>query len=556
MKRPSKRARSVSDEETSQLSTEPAGGSGSSAAGGVGAAADFAPASIHGLSEDLLTKIFASLSVKHAWPLRGVCRLWRGVIERAPFSELKLRSFGPFRLEAFSTLVRAGKCNAGFESYGCYVSNDWYSCTSVARARKTLFGVLEAGLDFLATITRHHATGGPKKACFILEPAPGRTAEAVADTRIRDAVLLGALAALHPPATSATGAGGVSPLEELQLGLRLRFKIERRDSTSAAALRTALAPFSNLKCLILEEALGEISEEHAAAFAECLPRLAKLTFEPTSAAAAARLASLPLEELHLLSGSAAAAPHRNGVLAALAGGEAARSLQRISSMKTDIEVSGSSWILSSEDLRALARFSRLESLSGFHVDERASSQDVAHLGAPPVLRTLELLHNPRDTDGASFLEGLATAARDSSCLESLSFDLNVAAPAASSAALADCISAASGVLMRVGMYLERPLTAGEVAALASCSKSERLLIESTLSEVGDILVLQGLRPLTIANRGLSLALSTQDPAVYSAAWGILKSWLHDCVRIVHTGTDLDISSHDGASCVSEPDVLE
>eukprot|EP00741_Cyanophora_paradoxa_P023791 tig00021621_g22980.t1 len=473
-------------------------------------------ASIGDLSDELLAHIFSYLYMEDAWRCRPVCKAWLKVIQVSSFLHLGSPRFGfdvPSHLSDLAVLLRSSSAAVQLSDVDLSLGTDGLS-------QADAFGLWGNALGVLSAIASQHAGRGPKDVslCFALSVSEGvreETSECVvpmaALASAAESFVVAPLAALKPP--SRHGSDAPAALEELSLDVKLRApqEIQQRLLKGIAdnTLRSALAPFSNLRSLELPTGWLLFGRAQAAVLAECCPRLAKLTMTASEAAAVASLAPLPLEEL-MLSGH----PFDidiGGSLTALAAGAAGRTLKHFSGSRNEIN---------SNDLRAVAIFPELRDFKNFQVNDDVSREDVAALGAAPKLRELVVFFEGNE-DATAFVAGLADAVRASRTLEELSV-YRTAPEGTDPAALADFVGASAGVLREFRYRLDRALTAPEVAALAACTGLSGA-VDCVICRSADLLALEGLRG---TSHHFRVQMQTDDPLLCSAAQGVLSTWLN------------------------------
>eukprot|EP00741_Cyanophora_paradoxa_P023789 tig00021621_g22978.t1 len=456
-------------------------------------------ASIGDLSDELLALVFSFLPLEKAWPLRRVCKAWREIIQVPLFRRLGVSTSKPAHLLQLHAAL-LGSSSVRLDHVSLSLRADGLS-------QADAFGLWGGALGVLSAIASQHAGRGPKTVLVDY-----RFLKSLSDDVVPvESFVSAALLALRPP--RADGAAKPAALQRLQLRVSIETK---KQQTSADALRSALAPFSNLRSLELPKGWLSFKGAEAGVLAECCPRLRCLTMTPREADAVARLAPLPLERLDI-SGSDEA--DVGGSLAALAAGAAGRTLKRLRSNDNP----WSRHHFNGDDLRAIALFPELETLKKIHVSDDVSREDVAALGAAPKLRELTLLFESEGEAGF-FLYGLADAVRASRSLDELNL-VNKAPEGTDAAALTECLTAAADVLEYIWLHVERPLTAGEVAALAACARSRDIYgeIKSHLDSSADLLALEGLRG-AVDDDLLKVTVATDDPLLHKAAEGVLRSW--------------------------------
>eukprot|EP00741_Cyanophora_paradoxa_P021713 tig00000241_g20958.t1 len=467
MKRPSKRRRVVAD--------------------AAGEPEQQAPASpIELLSDELLGEIFSHLQMEEAWRLRSVCKAWDQIIRSTAYRKLFLCCRKPQPLSALANLLKESTTTVQpqLEGVSLFLKP---SGLSEEDSREMWSNAL-AAVDLFCSPESNSAW---------------------TDVIPLDSLILAPLLALRPPRKD--GLDVPAALEELELGVgHGRPYPDHTPRIPVSTLRSALAPFSNLRCLHLRSSIPDwvpLGEAQAAVLAECCPCLTSLLITPINTDAVRRLAPLRLESLEIFGPSLA------GSLSVLSEGEAGKTLKelRCAWPYHFTQING-------DDLRSVARFPQLQLLRNFCIGSDVTIADAAALGAAPNLKKVRICHTA-DKDPASFLSGLTAAVRSSRSLKSLG--LMLGAPAETNpAAVAGFITAASPALQELRMRLWRPLVAEEVAALASRQDLEGA-VESFVNGMDDLLALEVFRESDLDFR---IRVGTDDPALYSVAEGVFRGW--------------------------------
>eukprot|EP00741_Cyanophora_paradoxa_P017686 tig00021013_g17080.t2 len=284
------------------------------------------PAQIAGvfdaLPDAVASNAFESLGPRAMWPLRGVCRRWRRVIEETEWSSFELRT---------DEEKSAGSAPSSHDA-------------------ATALREVEAACGLLASIVRSGGGGGggggaapaaaqPREVVFAILGSEDEDEEDGCGEGFLRCFVLGALRALRPPG------GAPGRLEGLHLCLKNRVYAQTRGRMDVPLppgdeLRAALSPFGELRSLtryFQAHDSGATPEAAAAAAAACpLPR--SLSFRPDLASESAALAALaPLARLERpapLFGAARsdlclAADASGGGFGPIAGGPAGRSLRSL-----------------------------------------------------------------------------------------------------------------------------------------------------------------------------------------------------------------------------------
>eukprot|EP00741_Cyanophora_paradoxa_P023790 tig00021621_g22979.t1 len=439
--------------------------------------AEGAEAGFERLSDELLAHVFSFIPLNVAWRLRSVCKAWREIIQVSIFPNLDMSTKNAAHLSELAALFSKSSVQLKLENVSLALQTDGLSDDES-------FDLWGSALEVLSALTSKHARRGPKVVDLSYSTLP-------IDDRLDNAdpahsLVLAVLVALRP--LRKKGPDASAPLQKLHLKLSVP-DFEQMD-ISSSTFRAFLAPFSNLTSMELPTDWLPIGRAQAAVLAECCPRLACLTMTPASANAVARLAPLPLERLTICDYT----DDLRGSLTALSAGRAGETLKYIS---TDSKIPFPR--VNREDLRAMARFPELLCLQRVGVSEDVSREDVAALGAAPKLSTLVICF-AGDVDATPFLWGLADAARASRSIKKLSLFLE-APSTVDPAALKDCLTAASRVLYLLELHVKRPLTAGEVFALAGCRRADfSSRITCRLDSSADLLALDRLRGARVAAR--------------------------------------------------------
>eukprot|EP00741_Cyanophora_paradoxa_P015841 tig00020904_g15293.t1 len=311
---------------------------------------------INALPDALLGCVFKALGVQGSWPLRGVCRRWRRVVEETEWPSFDLRFKGPNKTAAEAVLSFVEKRTRELQlSAGASVSLrpefEFEFATSdplkAAGFKRSLQCLVTATLEILAAVARRQSGPLQPRAATVelISSEDNRVPRSLLEAEHEDfrggryrldflsSFLFGVLRALQPADEPASA----STLESLSIGLHP--KVPHACSTDAlpfppaAELRAALAPFCQLQSLTL--CFGELDQgifpEEAAAVAAACPLLRAVALHPRGAAQVlAALAPLArLEELSLAAASADALFDASRGLEALAEGPAGRSIRRI-----------------------------------------------------------------------------------------------------------------------------------------------------------------------------------------------------------------------------------
>eukprot|EP00741_Cyanophora_paradoxa_P007623 tig00001177_g7373.t1 len=349
-----------------------------------------AAGALDALPDALLGDVFRALGPRESWPLRGVCRRWRRVVEETEWASFELRfseacSAACDRvLEAASALFERRRLR--LRGGASVAVRPWLSefCSRAARDghRRTA----AATCSLLAAVARSH--GGPAQPGhvvveFLGSADAGDEVEGFGrDSEFLRLCLLGALRALAPPP-----GGAPSALQSLSVGVHAEPPSQRPPPLlwpPAAELRAALAPFAQLRSLTLSfRNSAALPAECAAALAAACPLLRSLCARASTSAALAALSPLSrLERLAALH-EPADGPVEDG-LAALADGPAGRSLRSLAFFDSSVFDGGgaeSSFPHPSPDARpalaaalaapglaALARMPSLESFSPLRIN--------------------------------------------------------------------------------------------------------------------------------------------------------------------------------------------
>eukprot|EP00741_Cyanophora_paradoxa_P017568 tig00020999_g16970.t1 len=280
------------------------------------------PRTFDALPDAVMSDVFKALGLQASWPLRGVCRRWRQVVEE---------------MELLSALFEHRKLRLGRGgSVSLRVELPAYAGDSPAAG-----AAVDAACRILRAIARSHS--GPAQLRGVIVELMGGTGFHSPSRRtplnMLRASLLGVLGALRPAAD-----GAPSSLESLSIGFTMaKYSScgDRFNWPRAAKLQAALAPFGRLRSLhiFFGPIDGGLGPDAAAAVAAACPLLRSLSIHPrdssSSSSMPAALAALaPLAHLEHI--ALVGLPDREwedrdvaGVVSALAGGAAGASLRSI-----------------------------------------------------------------------------------------------------------------------------------------------------------------------------------------------------------------------------------
>eukprot|EP00741_Cyanophora_paradoxa_P009778 tig00000147_g9474.t1 len=291
------------------------------------------------LPDVVIAEVFKLFGLRAGWPLRGVCRRWRRLVEETEWASFELTGAAASveqsresAYEAAAALFEKRKLRLG--GGGSVTLRPWVASWSLIP--DTGSAAVEAVCSVLSAITHTHS--GPAQPREVIVELQELFDVSRFDEDFLHAFLLGVLRALRPAEGAASG------LESLSVGLTMEDEGGQGDHCrrgslpwpESADLRAALAPFGGaLRSLHLffgPRNAGLDAASAAAIAAACpLLRSVLLPFDEESLseslAALARLGCL--EEL-----AAVLTPLSEGGvsegLAALADGAAGRSIRRIS----------------------------------------------------------------------------------------------------------------------------------------------------------------------------------------------------------------------------------
>eukprot|EP00741_Cyanophora_paradoxa_P014718 tig00020816_g14196.t1 len=477
------------------------------------------------LPDSILAIAFGTLGARGSWPLRGVCRRWRQLVEEMEWKELDLRIMGCNQATRADSNDALCALSAAFEtrklrlaegasfslrpelSRAAVVNVRPDGGASVAAARQSHRRTLEGACSVLEAVARSHA--GPRQPREVLvELCRGNPDPFVRgggeDSRFLIDFLLGVLRALrpYPPGGAASGLRSLS------------FAVTSDDKTfygasarmpwpEAADLRAALAPFGGaLRSLVLF--FGELdagaTPEIAAAIADACPLLTSLSLRPNDKAGSLVLGQLArlggLEHLSLISAQAPSVSLGDGV-AALARGPAGRELRSLRLVEGTLYATG--------------EFSKRREKAGRPGPSLAAPQDIEvdRLADPAALLALGRAAKLREAAfelssfslipsvNAPALRHLAAALSCLPLLESFSLKLDflVADPEDVVAFLRS--AGARRALVELDLQVFRQLEEAEAAAMATLPALQRLRVSSALASPASVRafeVLAGLAP--------------------------------------------------------------
>eukprot|EP00741_Cyanophora_paradoxa_P018937 tig00021105_g18282.t1 len=434
--------------------------------------------SISDLPDGVLGHVLQSLSLASAWPVRGVCRRWRSVIESKAWEEVELRSNDPADFEQLASLLRSGKIKL--------------PAAAASAARLCLRLAARMGADSLrnyslvasacAVLTACNKDSSCMRSltevdlCFVATDI-----STLNSASIVHAFILGTLAALRPQR------GARSFLEKLAIRLEPppNWEKGRVIFLRGAGLAQKATPGTCKRGAA------------AAAIARSLPNLQSIHFQPDECEAIAALAPLTLRSL----------------LFALSP-EGTRSFFSVNSAA----------------LQAIARFPLLEEIDMDLSRPELQPSDLAAFRSPS-LRTVNV-RVEKDACTVERFQALEKAIAGCPKLSSLSLDLgdSTGTPRNSSVhveaeAASSLLIACKHVLRGLALHVRRPLAASEADAIHLCAELKFLSVSCNLRSVAHIGPLQQLG--ACANRFTSPVLHVR---LYSQEEGydrIVKQLLQD-----------------------------
>eukprot|EP00741_Cyanophora_paradoxa_P024541 tig00000269_g23695.t1 len=254
------------------------------------------------LPDAVASDVFKTLGLQESWPLRGVCRRWRRVVEETEWASFDLRISGEASSAGQSSEIARCKAAASlFEERKLRLSGG----ASVAlRILRQLSPFELTGRSLLAAIAQSHS--GPAQPRAVTVEVRGDRCDHEDEPVF--GFLLHVLEALRPaaahadPAASASASGSCSDLESLHVGVfcikgqkaaRMRSSVPRASTSTpsssrhyyvhssstapavAARLKAALAPFAALRSLsfVFDSEFTEVEPEAAEVIAAACPLL-------------------------------------------------------------------------------------------------------------------------------------------------------------------------------------------------------------------------------------------------------------------------------------------
>eukprot|EP00741_Cyanophora_paradoxa_P010915 tig00020553_g10552.t1 len=500
-----------------------------------------------------MSDIFRALGLRTSWPLRGVCRRWRRVVEETEWANFELKGAaasgehaqsGESAYEAAAAMIEKRKLRLGG---GASVtlrpeivevadtegdSRRSWEAGELANRR-----TLEAARRLLAAIARSHSgsSGGPAQLREVTVEVCGNASESRDYSRQVDkdfvrAYLLGVLEALRPPEGAASGLEGLSVgLTVADRGRSGRFLAW----PDAAELRAALAPFGALRSLTLSfEHSHGCCPKAAAAIAAACPLLRALLVSPSFRAAGGVLAALSrLAHLQRLTVVDERMSTRDGVsegVAALAEGPAGASLAAVAFVRGEWpavpyrrgefprlspEARYCFVGLSDEAWGALGRMPRLESFRSLRFGGESAAAAALAFGRLASLREARLIVSfcsaTSDPDRTrATLRALADAIYSAPRLERLQLRLlsvpthnQAASPRGPAGEDVASLLGGAGVqraLAHLFLSLDRPLSGAEAAAIAALPALEDLRLCADIRPPAPV----DLRPYEVLRDGL------------------------------------------------------
>eukprot|EP00741_Cyanophora_paradoxa_P007626 tig00001177_g7376.t1 len=508
------------------------------------------------LPDAVMSDIFKVLGPRASWPLRGVCRRWRGLIQGTEWTWFELgapvkrkpgtaasssRAYGKTRKQAgradgeqaysavaalFDRRVRKLRLAAGAT---VVLRPELAEFGGVRAARQGHRRTVAAACSLLAAITRSHS--GPAQPGHVIVELRGVdelfSFRGESDECFLEAYVLGVLRALRPPD------GSASALEGLSIGFTCDssdsdMSDERMAWPEAAGLRAALTPFGRLRALDLfaRNSFGLMPDDAAALAAAC-PLLKTLLLVPSFDYAPRVLAALAplahLEELAVAwpSEEVAQSSGVGGGLAALAGGPAGKSLARLVFFEEAALFRGpggefplpssSSGLpdlayapLASADLLALGRMPRLELFLPLFFDPDAVEPEaVRALGGMAGLRqaVLWVVHGSDAARAAAALRALGEALSDLPSGPGLEIGLilQMWGHPTSSEMVAGLLGSpgARRALTALNLNLRRPLEEADAEAVLALPALQRLELSCALEPPASP---ESLRPFEVLAR--------------------------------------------------------
>eukprot|EP00741_Cyanophora_paradoxa_P010916 tig00020553_g10553.t1 len=266
------------------------------------------------LPDAVMSDVFKQLGLRESWPLRGVCRRWRRVVEETEWASFELtgaaasgEQSGESVYEAASALFEKRTLRLGggasvtlrpqlaecadpdIGTVGGNVNSEQQVSAAVKSHRHSVSAVCK----LLGAIARSHGGSGQLREVvvelrepeYVVADLVGVGTVSLLTIHFLREYLLGVLEALRPLGGTASG------LEGLSIGLTRREHAHGRpppqnsswiEWPDAAELRAALAPFGALRSLalsfnIVDEGVGP---EAAAAIAVACPLLRSVSLRP------------------------------------------------------------------------------------------------------------------------------------------------------------------------------------------------------------------------------------------------------------------------------------
>eukprot|EP00741_Cyanophora_paradoxa_P020051 tig00021221_g19352.t1 len=469
------------------------------------------------LPDAVLGHIFQKASLPYAWPLRGVCRRWRSLIESTAWEEVELRSNcpPPGHFDQLASLVRAGQIKLA--SRACARLR-----VGMCHVNYLNYIVVASACGVLAACSKDGRLAEADVSFGIPEMYEGLAYE---NGGILHAFMIGTLSALRPQHPTR------SSLEKLSISVAPDDKdfvdVDLGTSTppSAENLQAALEPLGSIRSLKIMPNAFRVDSAAAAAIASSLPKLQSIYFQPADCGAMAALARLSSLSDVLIRwsdfGDEVAPWEISDALSALAEGPAGKSLQ---SLVLDDSSFWNQFPINSAALRSIARFPLLKKMALPLSHPDLLPADLAAFRSPSLRAVVARIERPGFT--SERLRALEAALAGCPDLEWLDLDLCIPDAGAADAreALASLFRACAPSLCELSLELGRFLQAGEIQALAECTRLELLLMRCSVRSIAEIGPLQrlGSYPGMLAIRSTAIDIQVEgQEAGYEAIVGRL-----------------------------------